>query len=1041
MDTQSEPVGAERDVSRDVSQPSDENFRFFFDDAPVAIQFLDAEGRFLNINQAWLDLLGYSREEVVGRWFGDFLAGDETELFRQRFSQFKELGEVHNVEFDLRHKDGRELTMSFDGRIHRDRNGVFQRTHCVMRDISRSKRNEAALKESEERYRRLFETDSSAILVVDCETKRFVDANAAAARLYGYDRLELLLMAVDDVSADPDVSRKAIDRAEGSVPFRCHRRKDGSAFPVEISGSYYESRGRRFHVAMIRDISKRIAAENDLRQAQLEYRMLFDTMIDGFAVHEIVCDAEGRPVDYRFLLANPAFERITGLKAAEIVGRTVKQVLPGVSPAWIDTYGRVALTGEPAFFEQYSRELERHFQVSAFCPVPGRFACVVEDITKRCEAEAAMRRSEAELLAIYDHAPIIMLLLDSERRVQRLNRAALQFVGGTQSEGLGIRAGEMIGCLNAHDSPQGCGFGPACTKCALRLAIADTTQTGRSHERFETRPSLVRGQLNKAAIMLVSTARVLVEGQPLVLVCIEDITERKQAEEHVREQAALLDVSTDAILLEDSSRTITYWSRGAEATYGWSAAEAVGRNYATLLYRSESPEIDSSWSTLMETGSWSGERRQVTKDDRDIVVHVRAQVIRDDSGRPKQVLVVTTDITEAKRLEAQYLRAQRLENLGSLSSGIAHDLNNVLTPIMMSVELLQPIVQTSKGKETVRLLADSARRGADIVQQLLLFGRGSDMARKELSLANVLDDIRRMVRETFPKSIDFSLEAPRDLWQIVGDRTQIYQVLLNFCVNARDAMPQGGRLTVTAENVRVDEHFAQKHHGAAPGPHVTIRVSDSGTGISPTILDKIFDPFFTTKPEGQGSGLGLATAMGIVRNHAGFITVQTREGFGSEFCAFLPACGAGSDTAAPTAALGRLRGHRELVLVVEDEESLRQMLELSLASNDYRVLMATNGADAVALFAQRVSHIRLVVTDVMMPVMDGLQVIHAIRRLRKDVPIVVISGLHSYNAAIQKLNDPQIHFLAKPFMVDQLLAVMRTALPKEKKHARKSSSR
>ena len=355
-----------------------------------------------------------------------------------------------------------------------------------------------------------------------------------------------------------------------------------------------------------------------------------------------------------------------------------------------------------------------------------------------------------------------------------------------------------------------------------------------------------------------------------------------------------------------------------------------------------------------------------------------------DPGRPR-FWYVAEDTTARRRLEQQFLRAQRMESIGRLASGIAHDLNNVLAPIIMSLKLLRPRLEDSKDQELLDNLESSARRGADIVRQVLTFARGAEGARNPIHLPRLIRDLEKMARDTFPRSIQIEAKVPNDLWNVVGDATQIYQVLMNLCVNARDAMPQGGLLRLTAENTIVNEGALRLHPVAQPGPYVTLAVLDTGSGIPPETLDKIFDPFFTTKDVGHGTGLGLSTVMSIVKGHHGFLTVSSEPGQGTEMKVLLPA---DKTTVCPSLAPVNTcapRGHGELILVVDDDSTIRLITKAALEDHGYRVITATDGADAVAIYSRQRAEIKVVITDMMMPVMDGPATIAALKQLDPSV--------------------------------------------------------
>lgn len=503
--------------------------------------------------------------------------------------------------------------------------------------------------------------------------------------------------------------------------------------------------------------------------------------------------------------------------------------------------------------------------------------------------------------------------------------------------------------------------------------------------------------------------------------------ERSRMAETLREQASLLDRAQDAILVRDLNHRVLYWNRSAERLYGWSASEVMGRSVHDLLYKDPAPFLEAVATTLAK-GEWAGELEQVTRDGTTIAIEGRWTLVRDDAGKPKSILAINTDITQRKQLEQQYLRAQRMESIGTLAGGIAHDLNNVLAPILMSIELLQSGEDDRERLDILSTIEGSAKRGAAMVRQVLSFARGMEGQRVEVRLQHVVDDLGRIARDTFPKNIAFEERLSPDLWTIQADPTQVHQVLINLCVNARDAMPDGGRITIRAENHLVDEHYAAMNIEARVGPYAMIAVEDTGTGIARDIADKIFDPFFTTKDVGKGTGLGLATSMAIVKSHGGFIRVDSAPGAGACFRLYLPATAAAATAAAPGPKPRLPRGNGETVLVVDDEASIRTIARQTLEGYGYRVLLAADGAEAVALFSRHQAEIDVVLTDMMMPVMDGAATIEVLTRMNPCVRIIGASGLAADGHGPRVAAGALTHFLPKPYTALTLLTAIRSAL-------------
>ena len=375
------------------------------------------------------------------------------------------------------------------------------------------------------------------------------------------------------------------------------------------------------------------------------------------------------------------------------------------------------------------------------------------------------------------------------------------------------------------------------------------------------------------------------------------------------------------------------------------------------------------------------------------------------------------------------MRAQRMESIGTLAGGIAHDLNNILAPILMSIDILKLTANDPQAKSVLDTIEVSAKRGADIVRQVLSFARGLEGERVEVQPKHLLKDIESIIKDTFPKNILLRFAIPNDIWTILGDPTQVHQILLNLCVNARDAMPHGGNLTIEAENSVLDEHYAAMNIQAKAGRYVQITVSDSGTGIPPNILEKIFEPFFTTKGINKGTGLGLSTVMAIVKSHGGIINVYSEPNKGTTFKVYLPAMEMSSEARKTQLEQASLpRGNGETVLLVDDEASIITITTQTLQAFGYRVLTATDGAEAVASYAQHANEIAVVLTDMAMPIMDGAATIRALSKINPAIKIIAASGLHANSDATKASGAGIKHFLTKPYTAGTLLKTLRTIL-------------
>ncbi|MEP7339586.1 MAG: PAS domain S-box protein [Acidobacteriota bacterium] len=636
------------------------------------------------------------------------------------------------------------------------------------------------------------------------------------------------------------------------------------------------------------------------------------------------------------------------------------------------------------------------------------------DLTERRQAEEKLRSSEARLMGVVESAMDAIITVDDQQCVVLFNHAAERMFSYLAAEVLGQPIERLI---------------PARFRAAHEHHIRKFDETGETARAMGSLGAISGLRRNGEEFPIeASISQIQVGGKKLFTVILRDITARREAEARLVEQAALLDQSHEAIVVRDLDGRIRYWGRGAERLYGWMAVEAMGRTSEEMHYRKDSSPLAEATRTTIETGRWNGELRHVTKDGREVIVEGHWTLVRDAEGNPKNILAINTDITEKKKLEANFLRAQRLESIGTLASGIAHDLNNILSPIMMGAQMLRMKPQDDQSQRLLGLMQENANRGAEMIKQVLSFAKGIGGHRVVLQPKHLIREIIRIAEETFPKDIRIKQGLADDLWAVGGDATQLHQVLLNLCVNARDAMPQGGTLTIEAKNQPLDSLYAQMLKGANPGNFVVITVADTGVGISQENIDRIFDPFFTTKDPGQGTGLGLATVQGIVASHGGFITVESNPGIGTTFCIYLPAHDVASRQKGGERELEMPIGAGELILVVDDETAVREMTGAALEAFGYRALTADNGATALGVFATHMSEVSLVITDLMMPVMDGIATIRALRRLNPDIRIIASSGL----ADLSRTNELRMlqvdDLLEKPYSASSLLNRIAKAL-------------
>lgn len=498
--------------------------------------------------------------------------------------------------------------------------------------------------------------------------------------------------------------------------------------------------------------------------------------------------------------------------------------------------------------------------------------------------------------------------------------------------------------------------------------------------------------------------------------------EREAVERRAMTQAALLDAASDAMIVRRLDGTISYWNRAAAELYGYTEEEAVDASARELLFDDVS-EFDAAFAATVARGSWVGTVHQHSNTGRRLIVDTRWTLIRDSDGKPESVFSISSDVTDKRREESVRLRTQRLESLGTLAGGIAHDLNNVLTPILMTTQLLAEVLPDEQSRTLMESVERSARRGADLIRQVLTFASGDGGTRVAVDVCSLLCDLERFCRETLPRSIEIHFDEPGSPMTVLGDATQLTQVLINIVVNARDAMPDGGALRVTVAERRKEDDGSS---------WVSIAISDSGSGMDQTTLESIFEPFFTTKPRGSGTGLGLATSLSIVRQHGGALTVSSDVDRGTVFTVELPIAAddhddSRTDSPPPAETSSPLQGQGRIVLVVEDEREIRDVTCRALEGAGFSTVAAENGALGLAAFSDLGQELALVLTDLNMPVMSGADMGVHLRALGYHGPILATSGGARPSAEV--LETFATRFLAKPYSAHELVAAVGELVP------------
>ena len=1019
----------ERRAAERKLQEAEQKFRLIFDNALEGIFQNTPEGAYLSANPALARMLGFSSPEELIRERKD-LAHQSYAQPAQR-AEFQRLlekeGFINNFEYQVKRRDGRKIWVSENVRIVRDAAGQPLYYEGSVQDITQRKHSEEALRRSVERFRSF--TEATALIVWQTDPAGNVLGDLPSWRAYtGQTVAELLGLGWSEAVHPQDrartLQRWAECRAEKKI-FELEYRllgADGSYRLFAVRGvPVFEPDGTiREWVGSNADITERQRAEEVLRESEQRFRFLnalseasraltrpaeiMRTVVNLLGEHLAVsrCTyAEMEADGDHFVIPN---DFTAG--CASIVGRhrlsdfgpyTHQRLLAGHTMVIPRIATEAALAGQGKAFADLEIEsfiacpLLRKGRLIAIMmvqqTVPRRWSnaevALVKEVAGRCRA--IVERASAELILRASEEQLRLVIAASNDGIweRDLKNGALSC-----SE----RMHEMLGLNPETFEPTVDGVAALVhpeDRQAFLVALAGPKESGgrsEAHLRIR-RPDGSYGHFLFRGLSVLDR-----NGAPLRVVgSIADLTNMLQAERKLVEQANLLNLAHDAIIVRDMSGRVDFWNHGAEVLYGWTAEEAQGRMSSEFFEVGDPETLRNAQQMLIEAGTWSGECQHATKAGEQVMVRSRWSLLRDDDGRPKSTLVINTDITEQKKIERQFLRAQRLESLGTLASGVAHDLNNVLLPIMMAAPVLRNEENPVERDRFLEIVESSARRGSEIIKQVLTFARGAEGDRILLQPIYLLDEVMKIASQTFPKSIALRSSYEQDIRPIEADATQLHQVLLNLCINARDAMPEGGELKLALENFDVDAQFARTTPGASPGPHVVFQIADTGHGIPADVIDKIYDPFFTTKKVGTGTGLGLSTTAGIVRSHGGFILVESAPGKTS-FRIYMPAKDA-AETETPLQPDAVIpAGHGQTVLVVDDEPIIREVAEVILTNHGYRVYAAEDGPAALAIFAQQIGHIDAVIVDLVMPMMSGCALVRALRRIDPQVKIMLSTG-------------------------------------------------
>ena len=649
-------------------------------------------------------------------------------------------------------------------------------------------------------------------------------------------------------------------------------------------------------------------------------------------------------------------------------------------------------------------------------PAVRRALALRQALEDAADAEAALARSEQRFRRLVEHSSDVITLLDRDGRITYSSHSMHPTLGYEPGERIGHSVFELI-----HPDDR------ATAEPLLREVMAQPDRVARADVRGQRKDGSWR-ELEVVAVNRLEDAAVAA-----VVVTYHDVTDRKRAEEQLRRAnnrlEAVVQASPLAIVSLDPDGIVQTWNPAAERLFGWTAQEVTGTLLPTVPAGDE-PAFRESRRRVMQGEPLTGmEMVRKKKDGTTVTVNLFGAPLRDAAGRVTGVLGLMEDVTGVKRLEQQFFQAQKMEAVGRLAGGVAHDFNNLLTAILGSTDLLlETLPPDHPGREDALETRKAALRAADLTRQLLAFSRQQVLAPRVLSLNDVVSEMHKMLHRLIGEDVELRTVLGENLGAARADPGQIEQVVVNLAVNARDAMPNGGRLTIETANVDLDDGYAAEHTVVVPGRYVMLAVSDTGMGMDAATKARVFEPFFTTKPKGKGTGLGLATVYGIVKQSGGYVWVYSEPGQGTSLKIYLPRVDAPVEASSPAhPATGSLAGS-ETVLVVEDQEEVRRLTRRILEGRGYRVLVAASGPEALRLAEHQAGGIDLLVTDVVMPGMSGRELGLLLGPARPRMKVLYVSGYTDESIVHHGVLEPGVAFMQKPFSAEGLARKVREVL-------------
>ena len=1065
-------------------QENGEKFSKAFQSNPSGMAITEVEtGRYIEVNESFCRIMGYSPQEVIGHTSLELgiwqSAKERSKIFRPLFAD----GSLRGAEMQARNRDGTQRTLSVNAELIE-----LGGKRCVVsliediterRQLERKQADLAAIVES-----------SEDAIIGKTLAGIITSWNRGAEKIFGYTAAEavgqpLLILIPPERQHEEAEILAGISRGETVEHFETVRvRKNGREIFISATISpLKDGNGKIVGASKIaRDITAQKQAEETLREKQAQLVLAMDIAKLAYWEFDVAKNTiTGDGHVFQMLGTTPEQEGGLAISPEEYIRRFVHPEDAGVAANEVAL--GIAAT-DPNFARQFEHRVihkdgtERVMMVRSriIMGASGRTGKILgtnQDITAQKQSELRIRQLNRTYAVLSAINKTIVREKDSQAMLTEACQIAVEkgefqmaWVGmfdavtqtlrpvtssgmtngyldllnidlndavlGSGPAARAFRSGEHVICSDIKHDPSMQPWRDEALKRGFRSSACFPLKVGGKVTGIFNLYSGETGFFDEEELLLLDE---LAMDIGFALEVSESESKRRQAEQELRWRTAFFEAQVhsaiDGILVVDSEGKKLLQNRRVNEL--WKIPPPIAddpddsKQFEFVLGRVRAPEAFAEKTAYLKARPDESSSDVIELVDGTQLERYSAPV-RGSDGRYYGRVWTFHDITERRKLEQQFLRAQRMESIGTLASGVAHDLNNILTPIMMSVAVLRMGMTDEKFAGLFDNIEMSAVRGAEIVKQVLTFGRGLEGEKHPLQVEMLMNEMEKMIRSTFPKDITVECLKGPHLWLVLGDATQLHQVLLNLCVNARDAMPDGGNLRLSAANLAIDASYASMLPESTPGPHVLIEVSDTGSGIPPDILERIFDPFFTTKEVGKGTGLGLSTVHGIVKSHGGLLKVASEPGKGTTFQVYLPAAPDQEAGVDATASAPPPTGQGELVLVVDDEPAILNAASSVLEAHGYRVVLAANGVQAVTVFTQNSPEIDVVLTDVMMPGMNGVLFLRTLRKIRQNIPVIVSTGLGE-KADLDTMRALGIETVVhKPYNSNMLLHTIHGAL-------------